>query len=352
MRGGLPNSCTAKPDVCFNALHGRCWEDGCVQVCRTARHSLYAFGRVAWPGMHNERPTGGGIRAAGVRLRLQGLARAEAPNRVLPALMFEPSPRDRASACVIVRGHSPPQSQDRAGYGASLASLHPVATHLRLMVDRRLVYGNRAAETAWLLQLRVQVRSGRLAPLGAGADFTKCLPIGAEVNLHGSQGIGVPGRFARGLSLRRHGGRIGRSDLPGGQHAARHDGDLAGAGTGPTRRALVCRLGELDGGGGQLQQVGAGPGAERRADRPPALSPALRLPAPGLQRRPSLALRASTSRSGAIRVDAHGLPPRSTFSALLDVALAYRVPIVRQPRRGATEATGRPVLASGTRPRR
>ena len=74
-------------------------------------------------------------------------------------------------------------------------------------------------------------------------------------------------------------GGSGQMLLPRGQYAARHDADLAGSGARGTRRALVCRVGELDGGGGELQQIGPRPDIRWRAVRPPAPRPAFEVPA-------------------------------------------------------------------------
>ena len=42
-----------KPDVCFNALHGRWGEDGCVQgLLELLRHPLHAFGRAGLRARH------------------------------------------------------------------------------------------------------------------------------------------------------------------------------------------------------------------------------------------------------------------------------------------------------------
>ena len=54
--------------------------------------------------------------------------------------------------------------------------------------------------------------------------------------------------------------------------------DLAGAGTGGARGTFVRRVGQLDGGGGELQQVGTRPDIGRRASQSPAPHPVLDAP--------------------------------------------------------------------------
>ena len=197
--------------------------------------------------MHKERAKEV-MRAAGVPVA-EGrvVARAEAAkSHVLPRpYVLKPVTEGSSVGVFIVReDHThPPQELNDPGWAyrriPSGRALHP-RSRADLRGDGRphpRRHRNRAGSIAWLLQLRVQVRRGRLAPHRPGADFIECLRIGAEVNFNGPQGIGLPGRFACGLPLRRHRRRIRRRVLPGGQHAARHDGNLAGAGAGRSTRA-------------------------------------------------------------------------------------------------------------------
>ena len=135
---------------------------------------------------------------------------------------------------------------------------------------------DRAGRGAWLLQLRSQIRAGGSRHLLPAPVSSNVYELVQKLTLTAHKALGCRGVSRADFRFDDTPGGSGQVLLPRGQYAARHDADLAGSGARGTRRALVCRAGELDGGGGELQQVGPRPDIRWRADRPPAPRPALR----------------------------------------------------------------------------
>src|SRR5262245_12117597 len=112
----------------------------------------------------------------------------------------------------------------------------------------------------------------------------------------------MPGRDPGRLSLRRHAKRHGRTGLPGSQYPAGNDGHLAGAGIGGARRLELAGARHLDGGGGELQQVGPEAEIWRRASPSPTPRPVLKLAPLSLRRLPPRGLARARHTRGFIPV--------------------------------------------------
>ena len=164
---------------------------------RAAGHPLHAFGRAGLGARHAQGARQGrdarGRRAGG---RRQGRdAGARRPRRTCWRGPMSLKPVAEGSSVGVVhrpRGpRAPAAGAQRSGLGVRRGpagrALHPrpradLRRHRR---PRRRRHRDRAGRGAALLQLRGQVRAGRLAARAAGPAFTECLRIGAEVNLDG-----------------------------------------------------------------------------------------------------------------------------------------------------------------------
>ncbi len=205
-----------KPEVCFNALHGRWGEDGCVQGLLELLSLPYTHSGVLASAlaMHKERAKEV-MRAAGVPVA-EGrvVARAEAAkSHVLPRpYVLKPVTEGSSVGVFIVReDHThPPQELNDPGwaYGESLLAERFIPGReltCAVMGDRTLgVTEIVPAQSLGFYNYESKYAEGGSRHIAPGADFTECLRIGAEVNSNGSQGIGLPRRFACGLPLRRH----------------------------------------------------------------------------------------------------------------------------------------------------
>src|SRR5262245_27041932 len=138
----------------------------------------------------------------------------------------------------------------------------------------------------------------------------------------------MPGRDPGGLSLRRHAGRHGRAQLPGSQYAAGDDGHVPGAGIGGARWLELAGARDVDGGGGELQQIGPQAEIWRRASPSPT-------PRPVLKMAPEFARRLSARGPAAVR-RARALPVLLAVAALL---LAAGVKLARSEASGDLFAT-------------
>ena len=135
---------------------------------------------------------------------------------------------------------------------------------------------DRAGRGAWLLQLRGQVRAKAARATCCRRQISpNVYELVQKLTLTAHKALGCRGVSRADFRFDDTAGRLGRGGLPGGQYAAGHDRDLAGSRAGRARRAVVCRAGELDGGGGELQQVGTGPDIWWRASQSPAPRPVL-----------------------------------------------------------------------------
>ena len=83
--------------------------------------------------------------------------------------------------------------------------------------------------------------AGRIKTRMPGKNFTKYLPKNTDTGAQGSSSDRLPGRLPIGLPLRRPPLRKWRGHLARGQHAARHDADVAGAGDRRAGGAFVRR---------------------------------------------------------------------------------------------------------------
>ena len=180
-----------EPDVCFNALHGRWGEDGCVQGLLELLRIPYTHSgvRASALAMHKECAKAM-MRAAGVPVADGKVVTPQeaAKAHVLPRpYVLKPVAEGSSVGVFIVRAdhEHPPQQLNDPGwaYGDLLAE--------RFIPGRELtcaVMGDRAlgvteivpAEALGLLQLRGEIRRRRIAPRVTGAGFIECLPIGAN----------------------------------------------------------------------------------------------------------------------------------------------------------------------------
>ena len=195
-----------RPDVCFNALHGRFGEDGCIQGVLETLGIPYTHSGVLASAlaMHKERAKTV-MRAAGVPvaeavvLTREEAARAHA---MPPPYVIKPVTEGSSVGVFIVREDQrhPPQELHAADW--TLGE--------ELMVERYIpgreltcaVMGEEASggdrdspgRGADLLRLHLEIRPRRLDPRASGAAFTKCLPIGTEAVPGGPSGTGLPWR--------------------------------------------------------------------------------------------------------------------------------------------------------------
>ena len=110
---------------------------------------------------------------------------------------------------------------------------------------------------------------------------TENLRQSAEDGAQGACCAWVPGRYADRLPLQRPGRRGRRTRLPRDQHPARHDPDFTGSRAGAPCGPSLRGAGHLDGGGRELQQVGAKGFADAQlVDPAPAPCSDLRVLAP------------------------------------------------------------------------
>ena len=187
-----------KPEVCFNALHGRWGEDGCVQGVLELLRIPYTHSGVLASAlaMHKERAKEV-MRAVGIPVA-EGkiVARAEAAKaHVLPRpYVLKPVTEGSSVGVFIVRedhAHPPQELTDPAWtHGEDLLAERFIPGReltCAVMGDRVLgVIEIVPAESLGFYNYESKYALGRLAPPAAGAAFIKCLRIGAEVNLDGS----------------------------------------------------------------------------------------------------------------------------------------------------------------------
>ena len=187
-----------RPDVCFNALHGRFGEDGCIQGVLEALGIPYTHSGVLASAlaMHKERAKAV-LRAAGVPVAESlVLSRDEAAraHAMPPPYVIKPITEGSSVGVFIVREDQrhPPQELNAAdwtlGEELMVGALYPwPGAHLRRHGGGGLG-GDRDSpgRGAVLLRLHLEICSRRLDPRSSGAAFTKCLPIGTEAVPGGS----------------------------------------------------------------------------------------------------------------------------------------------------------------------
>ena len=205
---------TPRPDVVFNALHGRFGEDGCVQgVLELAGHSLHPFRRARLGAGHGQADRQARVRAppASAARRRHGRDRAtllsrrsaaaplcrQAGQRGLQRRRAHRAPGRQPQPVADADWHF---GEQRAGRGYIPGRELTVARHGR----PRAGASPRSGPTARLLRLRREIHRGQDRAPDAGAD-----PQAVYDEAHGrgagrAHDAGLPRRQPRRLPLRRH----------------------------------------------------------------------------------------------------------------------------------------------------
>ena len=276
-------STEVEPDVCFNALHGRWGEDGCVQGLLEMLGIPYTHSGVLASAlaMHKERAKDV-MGAAGVPVaEAEVVTRREAASRhvLAPPYVVKPVAEGSSVGVVIVASAPTRRRQDRRRRRPGRRSLMVE----RYIAGRELtcaVIGDFVTDVIEIVPLKGSRSTTTRRNTRPAARGTCCRPIFHRMFTNwsgntrcGPSALGLPRRVAGGLPLRRHAGRHGRADLPRGQYAAGHDGDLAGAGAGGACGLVVRRARAVDGRGRELQQVGGGSEIPKRVPQALSLDP-------------------------------------------------------------------------------
>ena len=195
------------PDVCFNALHGRFGEDGCVQgLLEMPRHPLHALRRARVRAGHAQgarQGRDGAGRRAGRRRRGRDAAREAAePPRAGAALCREAGGRRLQRRRRHRRAPAPTRPPQAIGEPAGLGRhRHGRALHPRpradLRRDRRLRHRrhrDRAAQGPRASTITRRNTPPAAPARAAGRTFTGCLPIGPEIHVGRLSRIGLPRR--------------------------------------------------------------------------------------------------------------------------------------------------------------
>ena len=209
-----------RPDVCFNALHGRFGEDGCIQGVLETLGIPYTHSGVLASAlaMHKERAktVHARRRRAGRRgrraHRVEEAARAHA---MPPPYVIKPLTEGSSVGVFIVREDQrhPPQELHAADW-----TLGEELMVERYIPGRELTCAVMGEEALGVIEIRpaegltfydydLEIRPGRLDPRASGAAFTKCLPIGTEAVPGGPSGTGLPWGQPFRFPIRRPGRR-------------------------------------------------------------------------------------------------------------------------------------------------
>ena len=257
-----------KPDVAFNALHGPFGEDGCIQGILEILAIPYTHSGVLASALAMNKPKAKDVmKAAGIPVAESLLvSRFEAAKAhvMAPPYVVKPPNEGSSFGVLIVREDAthPPQElfSDDWPYG-------DMVMVERYVGGRELTCAVRGDEPLDVIDILTEGRfydydakyaDRRIKTRSSGQTFTKYLPKCTDAGATGPSGFGLPWGQSRGLPLRRPARGDGRARLPRGQHAARHDGDVAGSGNGRVCRHGFPRAGALDGGGRVVQAVGTG----------------------------------------------------------------------------------------------
>ena len=204
-----------KPDVCFNALHGRFGEDGCIQGVLECAGIPYTHSGVLSSAlaMHKERakdvmgPAGVPVADAEVVTRGQALER----HVLEPPYVVKPVAEGSSVGVVIVLqgANRPPELIGQGGAPDDIVMVE------RYIPGRELtcaVIGDFVSDVIEIVPLKglafydyeAKYAAGGSQARASGRNFTRCLPIGPEIHVGRLPGAWLSWRGAGGLSLRRH----------------------------------------------------------------------------------------------------------------------------------------------------
>ena len=258
-----------KPEACFNALHGKFGEDGCVQGILEMLDIPYTHSGVLSSAlaMHKERAKDI-MKASGVPVaeaRLVTRAAALEDHAIPPPYVVKPVAEGSSVGVVIVApgAERPPNS---IAVGGPLDEILMVERYIAGRELTCAVIGDFATdviEIEPLKGLEFYDYEAKYAPGGSKHELpAQLLPeIYQSVRMltpQGASGLGLPRRVARRLPLRRYAGWQRRADLPRSEYAAGHDGNVAGARARRLCRVAVRDTRQVDDRGRELQQVTAG----------------------------------------------------------------------------------------------
>ena len=221
----------AKPDVVFNALHGRWGEDGCVQGLLEWLAIPYTHSGVLASALAMDKTRAKQVfAAAGLPVARGMIACREhvrAAHPMEPPYVVKPNAEGSSVGVYIVPAgaNRPPALADSmpeagAGRGIRRRARADRRRARRPAADRHRHHRRR------LVRLRRQVPPRRLAPRGAGGDSRRDRRRLPRLRAARPPGARLPRPQPLGLPLGR-GARPRRARHPRDQHPARHDADLA-----------------------------------------------------------------------------------------------------------------------------
>jgi D-alanine--D-alanine ligase len=195
-----------RPDVVFNALHGRWGEDGMVQAILETLEIPYTHSGVLASALAMDKPRAKEIfRGAGVPTvehRVVDIETAALSHVMSPPYVVKPANEGSSVGVHIVHGgaNAPPTAllEQRAVYGGGAVMVE------RFIPGRERGDGqcrprrHRDPAGGRLLRLPRQIRSRRLGPCAAGAGAARRLPQGPAICPQRAYGAGLP----RGQSRR------------------------------------------------------------------------------------------------------------------------------------------------------
>ncbi len=229
-----------KPDVCFNALHGRFGEDGCMQGVLECLGIPYTHSGVLASAlaMHKERAKDV-MRPAGVPVAdAEVVTRKEAMDRhvLKPPYVVKPVAEGSSVGVVIVAdgANRPPEAIMKGGDPDELVMVERYIAGRELTCALIGDFVSDVIEIVPLKGLSFYDYEAKYAPGGSRHALpAEILPdvyqLVRKYTLAACRALGMSGRGAGGFSLRRPDRWDRRADLPRGQHPAGDDRDLAGA---------------------------------------------------------------------------------------------------------------------------
>ena len=226
-----------KPDVVFNALHGRFGEDGIVQGILEMMQIPYTHSGVLASALAMQKDRAKAVMAAAGVPVPRGLTvhRLEAAQKHVmePPYVVKPVNEGSSVGVIIVREDRshPPQELGREdwAFGDMMLVENYVAGReltCAVMGDTPLGVIDIVPAEGVFYDYDAKYRKGvdSCPPRG---NFTEYLPTRSTVGVNGASISRLQGRQSCRLSIRRPPGRYGRPRLPRSQHAARNDRDIA-----------------------------------------------------------------------------------------------------------------------------
>ena len=238
-----------KPDVAFNALHGPFGEDGCIQGILEILGIPYTHSGVLASALAMNKPKAKDVmKAAGIPVAeslLVNRFEAAKAHVMEPPYVVKPPNEGSSFGVLIVKEDQPHPPQqlfaDDWPYG-------DIVMVERYVAGRELTCGVRGDEPLDVIEIVTDDRFYDYDAKYAAGGSQHVLPAKISPNIYQNvrmlalqahQALGCRGVSRADFRYDDRPRRDRGTHLPRGQHAARHDGDVAGAGNGRLCRAWI-----------------------------------------------------------------------------------------------------------------